>query len=441
MLVALLLSPGTGSEPLNQPARLAAMRQFEFSRRSFDDPSLLEFVRRALQHHPGPESWDLDRLILAALFYSPELDIVRARIEAAEAAIQTANTTPNPKLSFGLGFPFLISLSLQLPADTAALRGLRTHKAEFLSQSTRYEFYEAVWSLRSRVRAALLLVYQLEQTEVLDALELDLRNSLLQWAQQRFKVGEFGRQELEPYRLAYHRIQALQSQTLARRREAQGAAAQLLGVPLPVFKALPWSPQAFQEPIQLPPQDALQLQCVIQRPDLQQALSDYRAALADLRLEGQKADPIFQLGPGYQLDQAVNKFSLGFSLPLPISDFNQGPIAERLARAKELESRFNLLQDRALIQLDQAYGALKSSEIAYCSAQELVASSRCLESGALRQLLQGESDRSQFLQSRLETVLAGRARLDSLTAYQRQLGLLEDALHNPLQGQLRSEVP
>lgn len=425
------------AQPLVSPAELAVRRRAEFASRNFDDPAMLQFIARVF---PDSGPWDLDRLTLAALYYSPELDIVRARIQASEGAIVTAATEPNPKLSFGLGFPSLVSLSLQMPADTATLRGLRKLRAEFLSQATRYEFYEAVWSLRSRLRAALLQLHQLEQLEVLDADEANLRSGLQAWAQQRFQKGELSRPELDAYQLILSRAQSSQALTKARKLEAMGLVSQLIGVPLPVFRPLARNAAAFEETPALPPLKELHLRGVSLRPDLQQALTEYRAALTDIQLEGEKADPIFQLGPGYQLDQGVNKFSLGFSVPLPVNDWNEGPIAERVARAKELAARFNLLQDRALVLIDQAAGAFESAAVARSKADFQAALSREQELRSARLLAAGETDRSQFLLTRLETVLAMRAQLDAQIALQRQLGLLEDALHQPLQGRLREDL-
>lgn len=425
------------AQPLVSPAELAVRRHAEFASRSFDDPAMLQFIARVF---PDSGPWDLDRLVLAALYYSPELDIVRARIQAAEGAIVTAATEPNPKLSFGLGFPSLVSLSLQMPADTAILRGLRKLRAEFLSQATRYEFYEAVWSLRSRLRAALLQLHQLEQLEVLDADEVNLRSGLQVWAHERFQRGEFSRPELDAYQLILSKARSNQALTKARKLEAMGAVSQLIGVPLAAFRALPRNAAAFEETPTPPPLKELHLWAITLRPDLQQALSEYRAALTDIQLEGEKADPIFQLGPGYQLDQGVNKFSLGFSVPLPINDWNEGPIAERVARAKEIAARFNLLQDRALVQVDQAAAAFESAAAAKSKADFQNALSREQELRSARLLGAGEADRSQFLITRLETVLAMRSQLDAQFALQRQLGLLEDALHQPLQGRFREDL-
>jgi len=398
---------------------------------------MLQFLARVF---PDMGPWDLDRLTLAALYYSPELDIVRARIQAAEGAIVTAATEPNPKISFGLGFPSLISLSLQMPADTATLRGLRKVRAEFLSQATRYEFYEAVWSLRSRLRVALLLLYQLEQVQVLDTDEAILREALHLWAGERFQTGEFSRPELDAYQLGLTRARTNQALTNSRQREAAGAVSQLIGVPLDAFCSLPLNLAAFQNNPDLPSLNELHLRGVTFRPDLQQALTDYRAALADIQLEGEKADPIFQLGPGYQLDQGVNKFSLGFSVPLPINDWNEGPLAERVARAKEIAARFDLLQDRALVQVDQAASAFEAAAVAQSKSDFLAALSREQELRSARLVGAGEADRSQFLLTRLETVLALRSQLDAQIALQRQLGLLEDALHQPLQGRFREDL-
>lgn len=299
------------------PADMAAQRLAEFDNRTLDDPALLHFLNT---HLPSIRAWDLDRLTLVALFYSPELDVVRARLQATQAAVVTASTVPNPKVSFSLGFPFMIGLSLALPSDTAALRGFRTLRAELLSQASRFEFLEAAWSLRSRLRQALLLDYQLQRLALLDAHEVDRRQALLVWAEQRLAVGEFSRPETESYRILLQRAQAVQRQTRVRQFEARGALAQILGLPLAAIQTLAWSPVAFETTIAPPEPLSLRRLALAERADLQQLFWEYRAALADVQFEAEKADPLFQLGPGYQLDQGTNKFSLGFTVALPIND-------------------------------------------------------------------------------------------------------------------------
>ena len=76
----LLCSSPLPAQPLASAADLAVRRRAEFASRNFDDPAMLQFLARVF---PDAGPWDVDRLILAALFYSPELDIVRARIQAA----------------------------------------------------------------------------------------------------------------------------------------------------------------------------------------------------------------------------------------------------------------------------------------------------------------------------------------------------------------------
>ena len=68
-----------------------------------------------------------------------------------------------------------------------------------------------------------------------------------------------------------------------------------------------------------------------QRPEVLDALARYEAAEAALRLEVARQYPDLSIGPGYQDNQGQHQFSLGISLPLPILDQNQGPIAKARA--------------------------------------------------------------------------------------------------------------
>src|SRR5260370_9843219 len=70
--------------------------------RSLQDPGLRKFLERNLgrQLTPWPpQRWDVNTLTLAALYFSPEMEMARARAEAAESAFVTTGPRPNPSLS------------------------------------------------------------------------------------------------------------------------------------------------------------------------------------------------------------------------------------------------------------------------------------------------------------------------------------------------------
>src|SRR5215470_373654 len=105
-----------------------------------------------------PKTWDLGMLSLAALYFNPTLESARARFAEAEAAAVTAGARPNPNLSVapGIPSPYLLSLDLAVPIETAGKRKHRVEVASNLVQAARFDLSDSAWKVRSAVRVALL---------------------------------------------------------------------------------------------------------------------------------------------------------------------------------------------------------------------------------------------------------------------------------------------
>src|SRR5512135_2019019 len=85
-----------------QPRPVSAPRALEdFEARRLDAPAVTAFFasRPEVGAWP-PAGWDLRALTLAALYYSPSLDVARARWGVAQAGRITAGERPNPTGNF-----------------------------------------------------------------------------------------------------------------------------------------------------------------------------------------------------------------------------------------------------------------------------------------------------------------------------------------------------
>src|SRR5260370_6644683 len=70
-----------------------------FASRNLADPGLQSFEEQNLGHPLSswpPNTWDLQTLSLAALYFSPALESARARIAGTEASLVTAGGRPPP---------------------------------------------------------------------------------------------------------------------------------------------------------------------------------------------------------------------------------------------------------------------------------------------------------------------------------------------------------
>src|SRR6202142_3367962 len=145
-----------------------------FDARSLANADLLAFLETNHFNGPWPRRfWDLDALTLVAFYYQPALAEARAQWASAQAAKITAGERPNPSLSVTPGYdsqipgnfsPWLVSLNLDVPIETAGKRGKRLTQANHLAEAAYWNFVSAVWQTRSRLRAALLNLYAARET-------------------------------------------------------------------------------------------------------------------------------------------------------------------------------------------------------------------------------------------------------------------------------------
>src|ERR1039458_495177 len=131
--------------------------------RSLDNPDLKAFLEKNLNRELStwPEAkWDFEMLTLAAFYYQPRLDVARAVWAEARAGIVTAGARPNPTLGFTPQYvfnsggqpPWVATLNLDIPIETAGKRGSRIEQAKHLSESARLDIAATAWQVRRQLR-------------------------------------------------------------------------------------------------------------------------------------------------------------------------------------------------------------------------------------------------------------------------------------------------
>ena len=208
-LIALLaLCAGCAKVQSYRPAPIvpaASARRLEARR--LTDLALERFIETNLGHPVSSwpmRQWDLQTLTLAALYFSPQMEIARDQLTVAQAAITTAAEHPNPTLSLtpGIPSPYLFDLPLSIPIETRGKRKLRIDQARHLSSAAKISLAETAWNVSSGVRKA-LLAYQVAEWN------LDLSRSTEQIETRRVALlgrmlaaGEGARPALQTARLA-----------------------------------------------------------------------------------------------------------------------------------------------------------------------------------------------------------------------------------------------
>lgn len=426
--------------PLSPAHSMAA-----FSARSLTDPGLQAFLVANRVRPPGRGGrWDLEALTLAAFYFQPSLAEARAQLLAAQAARITAAERPNPSLSLAPGYdkgvpdapsPWIVPVTMDWPIETAGRRGDRIEEASHLTAAARWELVGTVWQVRSRLRTALLDLYSARASVSLLARKASAQQSVVTLLEGQFEAGTVSsylvtqaRVALDGTQLEFQAAEGEVRQAQIRLAGALGLAPQALsGVGL-AFSDLAAFPRNLTRP-------QVRQEALLGRADVRAALERYAASQSALRLEIARQWPDIDLGPGFAWNAQLSRdreWQLGLSLPLPIRNRNQGPIAEARAGRRLAAAQFLTVQAGAVEQID---GALAG----YRSALSRIATAESLLRDLLRQL---DSVRAQVQAGALQPLDLADAEVafdtgaqDRLTARieaQQALGRLEDAVQNPI---------
>ena len=438
--VAIVAAPGCvhyQPRPIVPEPALAAIEG-----RRLDDPELTRIVQRQPQPTPWPpRAWDVPALTLVAFYYHPDLDAARGNWAAARAAIVTAGERPNPNGGIEPGYntttpkgqmtPWILTLPLDFTVETAGKRGHRIAAARRLSEAARFNIAVVAWRLRSRVRSAMLERYAATGTAALLERQIVIQERNVGLLDRQLAAGAVSAFEFTQARLALDNIRL--SLHDARRLEAEARVhlAGALGVTSHALEDVPLSLESFERALEDLPAAAIRRRALLNRADLLAGLAEYEAAQADLQLQIARQYPDLHLGPGYQMDQADNKWTLGFSGPLPVFNRNRGAIGEAEARRVQAAARFAAIQNRAIEEIDIAVAGYEAARAKAATAEALISDLHKQEQGAQARWRAGEISRLELGVLQLEIANSELARFDALVRAQEALGRLEDAMQSP----------
>jgi outer membrane protein TolC len=400
--------------------------------------------------HPM-QAWDLDTLTLAAFYFSPELDVARAQAGVSQAAIQTAGQRPNPSLQLPLGYttnpkdgesPYTFGLGLDIPIETAGKRGYRVANAQQLSDAARFHAGTVAWQLRSRLRTALLdLSAATRKTAILDQ-QVGAQQQIAAMLDKRLGLGAASAPEANQAQIALKQSQVALADARKQMQDQRALIATTIGVPVSAVAHTRINFDTFEKIYPEIPTDVARREAILNRADLQAALSDYEASQAALQLEVAKQVPDIHLGPGYTFDKGAHTFGFAISgISLPIFNRNQGPIAEAVARRKEMAARLTAAQAQAIDDTERAVQNDRAAREQLRRSESVLVQQQRQWRSAENTFKTGETDRLtlELAQSALDVDMLSHE--DALVQLQRTIGQLEDALQRPLSATGLQVVP
>ena len=418
----------------------AAANRDRIAARSLSAPT----VDDALARHSLPVAngaWSLDQLTLAAWTLRTDVAVARAEVGAARAKTGVESQRPNPKVQTttekvisGGPRPWVLGAALAMMFELGGKRDIRRETALAGERAAEWAFGEALWSARAEVRSALLDVAFANASVGVDGDEARLARDYLDWADTRLQAGAATTAE----RLAA--VQTLNESASRReldrvelaRADARLAAA--IGVtPTELANVQPELPSLGGVPA-IADADVSTARdlALVNRLDVRRALEQYAIAEQDLRAAVATQYPDLTLAPGYLLDQADHKITLGMDLPVPLFHSANAAIQRGIAERAVAAARFDDTQASALAAIDVAVAEYHAAREALAAAEQGERDAADTVTSLERRLEAGAANRGQLLAGQIalaglrrSTLTARRTLLDAVTA-------LEQGVERPL---------
>jgi cobalt-zinc-cadmium efflux system outer membrane protein len=437
-LVALAASIGACARFEPKPISAEA-RAIEFRQRTLSDEGLRQFLDSAAEAPSAiwpKRQWDLRDLTLAALYFTPDLDVLRAQLAGSRAAEITAAQRLNPSISMSrgtnttsTGIPSgLDNVMVDQPMRTGGKRGYQRSQAAYLSEAATWSLAATAQQVRTRVRAAMLALYGVRERQSLLLRQESLQDETVGLLETQLGLGAVSAFEVTQARIALQQTRFALLDSEQQQATILGQLADAIGLSPRALDEVEFSFDEFRQLPQGVPDEPERRQALINRADIRSALASYAASQSALQLEIARQYPDIHLGPAYELDQGDTKWFLGVSLELPVLSRNKGPIAEAEARRAESAAQFDALQSRASNQIEQAIAgyrvALRRVSTAEALSGDLQGQERTARS--MREL--GEISQLELIQRQVELNTGALARLDAIIVAQESLGSLQDAL-------------
>lgn len=389
-----------------------------------------------------PPVWDLQTLTVAALYYHPDLELARASWDLARAGELTAGERPNPSVAAGPGYnsstpahtitPWILNLDLDFTVETAGKRKHRIQQARHLSDAARFAIAASAWQVRARVRQSLLDLFAAsEAASVLDR-QRAIQEANVALLLRQLTAGAISTFEMTQARLILDTIRLSLVDAQRQQQDARVRLATAIGIPVSALENIQFGFDRFRSLSSEIPTTAATREALVNRADVLSTLAAYDASQSALQLEIARQYPDVHLGPGYQMDQNSNKWTMLFPLTLPAFSRNRGPIAEAEARRAVAATQVTAVQAAAIGAIDRALVAYGSARDKVAVAEQLLEQARTLEATGRAQLAAG--DISQLDLGLIQSEVASRelARLEALVQFQQAAGDVEDAIQRPI---------
>ena len=421
------------------PMRLQDDVQHSYESRSLNNQEVLNFITKYSPENNQRKTWDLNKLTLAAFYYSPNLELSRAERDTSTAALTTAENGPNPVFSW---LPQFVSnahgaptwaqgFNLDLGIETAGKKELRIETATFLESAKKAAILETAWLIRNHIRDALLLVQKAKENIALIKEEQAILKDDSNYKSQKINSGETSSLVvLDTNSLLLKNEFALKDASY-QLLEAKLALADAVSVPLAAVNSITLDCSAVEK-LEIIPEDFLSYSkeyALKHRSDILTALATYNAADSAYKLELANQYPDLHLSPNYTWDQGAHKWGLSFT---GTQNDNAGPILETQSKRKEAAIKFLTLQEQVISDIDSSVILYKSALDKVSVAKNVVSSQDAQNKKIFELLRPGDVTRAIYLRSKLNLISVKNLKLDATFQAATLKGKLESVLEQSI---------
>ncbi len=305
----------------------------------------------------------LDQALDMAERSHPQLQASGAQVAAARAGITTARAYPNPEVGIMAGrqiarIPGAVAgldtvYTFSQPLELGQLRPSRLKVAELGLESSQHFLAGTRLAVLGAVRRAFHEVLRRKSEIALARENLRPVEDLRRRVEVRVRVGEAGTIELNRAE-----AEAATARTLANSAQLQLVTAlsqfqAAIGAPLaPDVELVETPPSA----VPLPPLEQLREEALQRHPLLALARSEVRHAEAKVNYETALRRPQPALRTEAETLPDNPSFRIGITLPVPLWNRREGPIAEAAAALRQASQLAQAQQIQILAALEGAYG-------------------------------------------------------------------------------------
>ncbi len=390
--------------------------------------------------------WGLNELTLCALYFHPKLDVAKAQLALANAALNSANQQQGPMLGGRVAHsnrangdknPWAFGLDVEIPIETGNKRQIRVEEAQHLAEAARIDVADVAWQLHSQIAKDLLRYHENIALQKQLTGEVNKQNELVKILEKRVQLGALSNTELSVAKLVQQKALFALNSEFTKSAEIRAALASDVGLTDEKFsqnnlKLLDLEATLAQQAAQLNVSKNLQEKALLNRLDIRRSLEKYAAAEAKIKLEVAKQTPDISLSPGFAFEFGDSIWSLGFSTLLNLINKNQTLIAEA-TQLREIEgAQFEALQAKII-------GDLSRSVAAYQAGLQNIERIKTQQAAQLqysqklqRQFEAGLIDRLELTQNDLSTNLLEQQLLNAQFNNLNAALTIEDMLQIPL---------